>query len=458
MGGPLRVATLNVRGLSCKRRQYQVRRLFHERDLDVVAIQETKVDSEAGTDCMVAPFRALFNVCVSHAAGNSAGCCVCIRNLVGLVVESVVVCQKGRYVVCDLSRGACSFRVVCIYAPTKVQERLEFFRDIESFIECDRQVILLGDFNCVLETEDRLGGVKCKDASADFLAGIVARFDLVDAAHLAIGGKCSRFTHHQGASHARLDRIYVSAEVAVLCENYYVEPVSFSDHSIVTVTLGHKKKRRMCYELWKFNAKLLDDEVFVEGTKEALVDLLLEGSESMEEKWELFKQRVKMKAIERGSIIQCQARREENSLKQHLEKLLRLQTDRPETVTKDVKDIKHKLEVIDEQKYKGAVIRARSEKFLGGEAPTKRALSDEKMYARKKEIAEIEYKGTVRGDQKGIQNAFEEHYAQLFSLQSHSKGGSNEEFLPGLPKLESAQTDSLELEISVSEVIKAIED
>lgn len=457
MGGPLRVGTLNVRGLSCRRRQYQVQRLLHERDLDVVAIQETKVDSESGTDFMVAPFQARFSVSVSHACGNSAGCCVFVKNSVGIVVESVVVCDQGRFVACDFSRGLFSCRVVCLYAPTKVKERLKFFQEIEPILDCKGHVFVLGDFNCVWEGGDRRGGVWRRDASADFFAGLVARLELVDAAHLARGGKCSRFTHHQGASQARLDRIYVSADLAVLCENYNVEPVSFSDHSLVMVTLGKKKQRRMCYETWKFNAKLLNDEVFVEAIKEAIVSLLSEGSENCEEKWEHFKQCVKLKAMERGSIIQFQNRQEENSLRQHLEKLLRGEAGRSETFTEDVRDIKQKLEVIDQEKFKGAVIRARSEKLLGGESPTKRTLSDEKMYARKNEILEIEYKGVLRRDQVSIQNAFEEHYAELFSLRALPKEGFNDEFLVCLPKLESAQTESLEREITVTEIIRAIE-
>lgn len=47
---PFRIATLNARGLSAKRKQNQLYRMVTERDLDVVAIQETKVESEDQTD------------------------------------------------------------------------------------------------------------------------------------------------------------------------------------------------------------------------------------------------------------------------------------------------------------------------------------------------------------------------------------------------------------------------
>ena len=45
---------------------------------------------------------------------------------------------------------------------------------------------------------------------------------------------------------------------------------------------------------------------------------------------------------------------------------------------REIKECKSKLELIDVEKYKGAIVRARSDKLWMGEAPTKRALSDEK--------------------------------------------------------------------------------
>ncbi|KAG0433794.1 hypothetical protein HPB47_019604 [Ixodes persulcatus] len=48
----LALRTLNVRGLSARRRQYQLRHIFLEKDLDVIAVQETKIESEELTDCM----------------------------------------------------------------------------------------------------------------------------------------------------------------------------------------------------------------------------------------------------------------------------------------------------------------------------------------------------------------------------------------------------------------------
>lgn len=124
---PFRLATLNVRGLSAKRRQNQLYRIVTEKDLDIIAIQETKVESEDQTDVMVQPFTTRYYVCVSHAVGLSAGCALLIRKSLEGVIENITACQNGRFVFCDFSLSSEQWRVICVYAPTRVQERRDFF-------------------------------------------------------------------------------------------------------------------------------------------------------------------------------------------------------------------------------------------------------------------------------------------------------------------------------------------
>lgn len=97
----LRVATLNVRGLGARRRQCQLSRLLLENNLHVVAIQETKIDSQEATDRMVSTFRQHYDVCVCHSVGASGGCALFIRNSVGITVQLLFSCQSGRLLVAD---------------------------------------------------------------------------------------------------------------------------------------------------------------------------------------------------------------------------------------------------------------------------------------------------------------------------------------------------------------------
>lgn len=67
--------------------------------------------------------------------------------------------------------------------------------------------------------------------------------------------------------------------------------------------------------------------------------------------------------------------------------------------TEGIRNLKTTSDVRKDKKYKGAAIRARTEKLLAGEQPTERAIADEKRYyIRKQQINRIEYTGVVTKD------------------------------------------------------------
>ena len=129
----VRFATLNVRGLADRRRQRQLCRLVVEKDLDIVAVQETKVESEDRTEFMVRPFTARYDVCVSHAVGTSVGCILLVRQSSGATVQEVTTCDAGRFIVCDLAFSFLNWRIICVYAPTRVEERRVFFDFVKQY-------------------------------------------------------------------------------------------------------------------------------------------------------------------------------------------------------------------------------------------------------------------------------------------------------------------------------------
>lgn len=140
----LRVATLNVRGLAAKRKQSQVYRLLVDHDLDVLAVQETKVDGEEETRGMVLRFTARYHAVVSQAIGTSAGCVLFIKKLPGLVVQDTFSCPSGRLVSCDFVFNECQWRIVCIYAPTICEERSLFFFKPKAALHFGKEICITG--------------------------------------------------------------------------------------------------------------------------------------------------------------------------------------------------------------------------------------------------------------------------------------------------------------------------
>lgn len=77
--------------------------------------------------------------------------------------------------------------------------------------------------------------------------------------------------------------------------------------------------------------------------------------------------------------------------------------------SKEMRKIKTKLKVIDEEMYRGAVIRGHSDRLWLRETPNKWELSDENKHAVSKEIKKICYHSEVTSDSKTIELAFVEY-------------------------------------------------
>ncbi|MDD9361347.1 MAG: hypothetical protein PV344_00195, partial [Anaplasma sp.] len=241
--------------------------------------------------------------------------------------------------------------------------------------------------------------------------------------------------------------------------DYSVQPVFFSDHCLVTCKIGKKESAasKFDWDLWKINRTLLKDEQFINAVTGLLRDASVMNGE-LGEAWEIFKEEVKLVAIERSSNIQFQRRERERQLKRNLEALHRLETQNPGTAMEDIRNIKAELDKLYQEKYRGAVIRSRSEKYLLGEQPTKRALSDEKKYALSKEIREIECNGTSSKDRNIIQQCFVEYYDKLFGERPTPKGFPKlDDLLTLMPQLSGEVKTWLEGDITVGEIEQVID-
>lgn len=455
----LRFASLNVRGLASRKKQNQLYRLVVERDLDVIAVQETKVEGEQETGSMVRPFSSRFSVCISHAIGSSAGCALFVRQIQGLVVESVTSSLSGRLVVCDFRHFSSKWRVITVYAPNVQSERCDFFQSLDGYCDTDRQLVIMGDFNCVLSAHDKTSNAPYRDRSTAALSDIIDRYSLEDVAECLDAGQNIHFTHFQNSSHARLDRAYVTASIIPMCNKYVVEPVFFTDHCLIcfNIRCGGARQSKFSWDLWKLNSQLLEDDIFKEKVLEHVGKINKTSEITIGAQWEYCKSDIKMMAMERACAIKREKRKEEELLKHNFTALLEEEAKSPGTFSEDIRKARHKLEVFDIERYKGAIIRARAEKLLVGEAPTKRSLGEEKRYARKNTIEEIHHNGVVYTDNKGIENVFSNYYRDLFKRSEVDIGMFREKFLPLMSQVPESLVVGLELPISNLEVERAIE-
>lgn len=244
--------------------------------------------------------------------GLSAGCFLFLRKSLGYPSVSLSVDQEGRLISCDLSLRQSEWRIICVYGHNTVNARLLFFKFLANFLDTDKVVVLMGYFNCVCNAEDR---VQTRyDRSASILKDLLQEHNLVDGA--CRKDMSIRFTHFQGVSHARLDRIYVSGEEFTSMARYSVKPIFFSDHCMVSVRFGAKAPRvfRPKWELWKFNVSILKDEKFSKEVLTFLQKCLDNQNMHIFAIWDSFKQEVKNSAIERSTTVSYENKQKRREL------------------------------------------------------------------------------------------------------------------------------------------------
>ncbi|KAG0427072.1 hypothetical protein HPB47_025853, partial [Ixodes persulcatus] len=152
------------------------------------------------------------------------------------------------------------------------------------------------------------------------LSNMIDECNMVDVTEMTGRKGQLQFTHFQASMHARLDRIYVSCDLISNFQEYNVKSLFFTDHCIVTATFGKRARstNKFKWELWKLNANLLKDEIFVTHVNDLFEKYAETNRQCLLERWEHFKEDLKQVAIERSTTIKSKARAKERQLNRDL--------------------------------------------------------------------------------------------------------------------------------------------
>lgn len=106
--------------------------------------------------------------------------------------------------------------------------------------------------------------------------------------------------------------------------------------------------------------------------------------ESAIEKWERFICELKLRAVERSSQQTYWKRTEDKLLLVDLQRICECESENPGRFARHLQLVKDTIAEHEIKKYRGVLVCARSEKYMPGERPTKRALSAESEHGEKK--------------------------------------------------------------------------
>ena len=168
----LSLVSLNTAGL---KDHAKIRSVLGSPRWDVLCLQEVRWDEDW--------LRQFKSVCRDHVFASlgsvhSCGVVVVVRASTGLTPTLAHADTEGRALIVDCS-GPVAFRLINIYAPNEIEEKLPFFQNI--FNQVTDNTILIGDFNTALSKIDISdNNVYKNDRSRAILYEKIQKHDLTD--------------------------------------------------------------------------------------------------------------------------------------------------------------------------------------------------------------------------------------------------------------------------------------
>ena len=143
----LHLASVNGRGLRSDSKRAKLLRTLQHLDVNICCLQETHFipsdyESVLSKDFLL--FSAYFD---SHSRGVSW----LISRSLNAACTLVFADPAGRLCVVDATIKGEAFRLIGVYGPNLQSERVSFFSRIDPFVTSSRRVVLVGDWNAVLD-------------------------------------------------------------------------------------------------------------------------------------------------------------------------------------------------------------------------------------------------------------------------------------------------------------------
>jgi exonuclease III len=215
------IATININGLKSPARIAMLGAFLRTHEVDIALIQEATSPIDLST----------FHY-TTHLNIGSEGRGTALITRTGFDLRNVTMVPSRRIITAEYA----NLKMVNVYAPSGTARRTEreafFNADLPFALGHFRQDLLVGgDFNCVVTTNDVTGGANHSRA----LAAVIQGYSLRDVWQNDSRRKI--YTHYTGHGASRLDRIYVTNNLWGAKQHVETLPAAFTDHFAVVVRL-----------------------------------------------------------------------------------------------------------------------------------------------------------------------------------------------------------------------------
>lgn len=292
----LRLGTLNVRGFKDENKQRDVIHFARMHNVDILLLQETNLSRAAEVYELKRKFSVdcFFSLATRQFCG--AGILILKKDLLHKHFFHQDYC--GRILTLDLKVKGTNIRIANIYAPVKESEQNPFFETLNAYLTHSMPIILGGDFNNVLNFDRDARSPKRATRAmwhTRELRKLISNYDMTDV-WVKLHGQTYGPTWERGQTSSRIDRIYVTPDIAEMVTSASIEnprpnAQPLSDHRCLKVELVIPQQD-VVDRPWRLSTSLLVDE----ETKKKVGDFLHSELQEMEptlSAWIMIKKRLK---------------------------------------------------------------------------------------------------------------------------------------------------------------------
>ena len=417
----LTCVTLNVRGLRDKEKRRKLFYWLQRNNYDIICLQETYCTEEFlpnfNRDWKGAAFHSL------STSEHSKGCCILLSHKIKHDIISKQNTNDGRAVLLNVDINDKLYTLVCAYAPNALKQRIEFFRNLNSWIQkyclSEDYMIIGGDFNCCESQADKTTALK---ENTKYFVDFKNRLEISDTWRQTHPNK-SHYTYHKPGNckyGSRIDYILSSKNLSMKIYSSEIYPAPISDHdAVITVFKGEKRPKGKGY--WKLNTSILQEENYKDGIKTLIDDTKKEYTEDKQVLWEIIKIRVKEFSIKYCTLH----KRKMSDLLRNLELNLKYIKETISQGKQDPKILEQKfaiekeIESILTYQAKGAQIRSRAKWVDEGERSSSYFLRLEKHHQIGNAIQELyDTDGSIVTNDMDILNVSKTFYESLYSSEN----------------------------------------
>ena len=449
----LNIATLNINGMKSYTKQSDLLQLMKTHLFDIVFLQETHVDSISLANAIKSRFDCDAYWSLGH--NRSSGVGILLSPNLKTKIQKFDTDLDGRCLSIDLLINENPYRLINIYAPNNEKDRKQFFNDLSKYLVCNRNLILGGDFNCILNPKyDKIGKGANSQAGcigSKELSSLCNDYNITDIfRHL--NPHMFATTWHSPISkdiHTRLDRFYVSKSLISKNVSFDFYPIFFSDHDVFSFKIENHSTTEFGPSYWKFNDSMLEDSEFVKN----FTSFYLYHTQNLEidlEKWDNLKEKIRNFCILYSKKKSKEKFNEIRNLRQKYSNLVQCEKNYPGQYFEQIENLRLEIKRLEEKNNFGSKIRAKVEVLENEENPSYFFNKVEQRKAKSKTISIIESNNVKYDKSKDILNCFRSYYEKLYTAEPVDNT-IIEIFLKNLPCLSHDDSSSLETHFDLKE-------